>query len=63
MIIRPPKEIIEYISFKNGAVSAKNNMPQDLYALFDDYKKKYESAKRHEREKLDEIIINSKERR
>ena len=58
MIIRPPKEIMKYVSFKDGTVIAKEDMPQEFKVLFVEYKNKYEAAKQHESDKLDKIVIH-----
>ena len=49
MKLMPPKEIMKYISFKNGEPVAKENMPDKYKSLFDAYREKVINAKNKKR--------------
>ena len=55
MKLMPPKEIMKYISFKNGEPVAKENMPDKYKTLFDAYREKVINAKKQEKDILKSI--------
>ncbi len=58
MIIRPPKEILKYISFRNGEVVMKAELPKAYRELFEEYKEKYMTAKKKQSDRVENIRIN-----
>ncbi len=45
MMIIPPKEIMNYVTFKNGEVVAKEGLPEELLPVFEEFKKNFYDAK------------------
>ncbi len=58
MMIIPPKEIMNYVTFKNGEVVAREGLPEELLLVFEEFKRNFNDAKASERRRLEKICIN-----
>lgn len=61
MYILPPIEIMKYVAFKDGSVIAKEDVPQDLKKIFEEFKNDYEKAKQQHQEMLEKQIPGNKD--
>lgn len=55
MKIIPPKELMPYVTFRNGELVVKGSMPVEYTELLEKFREDFKKAKALEKEKLIEI--------